>query len=132
MLARELLRDDPERVRRGFTNRRADAAPLERWLALDAERRVALVEAEELKRQKNEASRAIGQLKQKGADAVAEIAAVAQLKEKIETLEKRLEGIDPDLEALELTFPNLPHESVPVGDGAQPLRAEVGEPVLLL
>ncbi len=129
MLARELLREDPERVRKGFTHRRADPAPLERWLALDAERRAALVEAEELKRQKNEASRAIGQLKQKAAAAAAEIAAVAQLKEKIETLEKRLEGIDPDLEALELTFPNLPHETVPVGDeSANRCERKAGEP----
>jgi seryl-tRNA synthetase len=129
MLARELLREDPERVRSGFAARRADPAPFERWLALDAERRAALVESEELKRQKNEASRAIGQIKQKGGDAAAEVAAVASLKGRTEELEERLKQIDPELGGIELTFANLPHASVPVGDeSANRVDRTVGEP----
>ncbi|HEV2851492.1 MAG TPA: serine--tRNA ligase [Thermoanaerobaculia bacterium] len=116
MLARDLLRDDPEKVRQGLLNRSMDPAPLDAWLRLDAERRTALVEAEDLKRQRNEASKAIGQVKQRGGDAAEEIAAVGRLKTRIEELEARLQAIDPKLQDIEQTLPNIPHDTVPVGD----------------
>ena len=116
MLSRDLLRDDSETVRQGLLNRQMDPRPLDAWLMLDAERRAALVEVEEIKRQRNEASRAIGEVKKRGGDAAAEIAAVGQLKERIEELEGRLQTIDPELLAIEHSLPNLPDASVPVGD----------------
>jgi seryl-tRNA synthetase len=130
MLSRDLLRDDPQKVRQGLLNRQMNSAPLDAWLMLDAERRAALVEAEELKRQRNEASRAIGEVKKQGGDAAAEIAAVGQLKGRIEELEGRLQTIDPELLAIEHTLPNLPHESVPVGSDESANRCErtVGAP----
>jgi seryl-tRNA synthetase len=130
MLSRDLLRDDPQKVRQGLLNRQMNPAPLDAWLMLDAERRAALVEAEELKRQRNEASRAIGEVKKQGGDAAAQIAAVGQLKGRIEELEGRLQTIDPELLAIEHTLPNLPHESVPVGPDESANRCErtVGTP----
>ena len=129
MLSRDLLRDDPERVRQGLANRNTDPAPLDDWLRLDAERRTALVEVEELKRQRNEASRAIGEIKKRGGDASEPIAAVGQLKARVEELEARLAALDPELMAIELTLPNLPHASVPVGDEtANRCERTVGSP----
>ena len=130
MLARDLLRDDPEKVRQGLIKRNMDPAPLDAWLRLDGERRAALVEVEDLKRQRNEASRAIGQVKQRGGDAAEEIAAVGRLKALIEELEARLQAIEPELLAIEHSLPNLPHESVPVGkdDSANRLERTVGTP----
>ena len=129
MLSRDLLRDDPEKVRHGLANRKMDLAPLDTWVGLDAERRTALVEAEDLKRQRNEASRAIGEIKKKGGDAAEPIAAVGQLKARIEELEARLADLDPELLAVEQGLPNLPHASVPVG-GEEANRCErtVGTP----
>ncbi len=124
MLARDLLRDDPEKVRQGLLKRNADPAPLDAWLRLDAERRAALVEVEDLKRQRNEASRAIGQVKQRGGDAAEEIAAVGRLKARIEELEARLQTIEPELQAIEYSLPNLPHESVPIGKDESANRVE--------
>src|SRR5260370_24145809 len=130
MLPRELLREEPERVRLGLASRGFDLAALDRWLALDAERRRALVEVEELKRQRNESSRAIGKAKQQRSAAAAEIAAVARLKERIESLEQGLHTLADELSGLDLTFPNLPHASVPVGSDETANRVErvVGEP----
>jgi seryl-tRNA synthetase len=130
MLSRDLLRDDPERVRKGLQNRNMDPASLDAWLRLDAERRADLVEVEDLKRQRNEASKAIGQVKQRGGDASAEIAAMGRLKARIEELEARLQAIDPELAAIEQTLPNLPHETVPVGKDETDNRCErtVGTP----
>lgn len=130
MLSRELLRTDADRVRRALAERGADVAPLEAWQRLDAERRVALVELEGLKQQRNEASREIGRLKGSGGDAADAIAEVARLKGRIEELEGRLAGIDPELLDIEQRLPNLPHESVPRGADAEANRVErvVGEP----
>jgi seryl-tRNA synthetase len=130
MLARDLLRDDPERVRQGLKNRSMDPAPLDEWLRLDAERRAGLVEVEEIKRQRNEASRAIGQVKQSGGDASEAIAAVSRLKAHIEELEARLQTLEPALLAIEHSLPNLPHENVPVGKDETANRVErtVGVP----
>jgi seryl-tRNA synthetase len=124
------LRDDPETVRQGLANRKSDPALLDGWLRLDAERRADLVEVEDLKRQRNEASRAIGKVKQQGGDASAEIAAVGRMKERIEELEARLAALEPEMAAIELSIPNLPHASVPVGPDESANRVErtVGEP----
>jgi seryl-tRNA synthetase len=130
MLSRDLLRDDPEKVRQGLLNRNSSPAQLDAWQMLDAERRAALVEVEDLKRQRNEASRAIGEVKKRGGDAAAEIAAVGQLKGRIEELEGRLQTIDPELLAIEHGLPNLPDASVPVGKDETANRVErtVGTP----
>src|SRR5579864_4161794 len=77
MLSRDLMRHDPQGVLERLASRGVDPALPQSWLRLDAERREAIVELEELKRQRNEASRAIGAVKQRGGDAAAEIAAVA-------------------------------------------------------
>ncbi len=130
MLSRDLFRDEPEKVREALANRNMDPALLDEWLQLDAERRAALVEVEELKRQRNEASRAIGKVKQQGGDASEEIAAVGRLKERIEELEARLAALEPEMASIELAMPNLPHESVPAGKDEAANRCErvVGTP----
>jgi len=130
MLPRDLLRTDPDRVRRALAARRAEPELLERWLRSDEERRRLLVEVEELKRRRNDASKAIGELKRRGAEAASEIAAVSRLKGEIEALEARLAAVDGELAAAELTLPNLPHESVPEGPDETANRVErtVGEP----
>jgi seryl-tRNA synthetase len=130
MLSRDLLRDDPEKVRQGLLNRNSSLAQLDAWQMLDVERRAALVEVEDLKRQRNEASRAIGEVKKRGGDAAAEIAAVGQLKWRIKELEGRLQTIEPELLAIEHTLPNLPDDSVPLGQDETANRCErtVGTP----
>jgi seryl-tRNA synthetase len=130
MLSRDLLREDPERVRRDLANRNADLTLLDTWLKLDAERRAELVEVEDLKRRRNDASREIGKLKQQGADASEAIAEVGRSKARVEELEARLAAIDPELAAIELSLPNLPHASVPVGkdESANRIEKVVGKP----
>ncbi len=130
MLSRELLRDQAERVREALAARGADVALYERWSRLDAERRSVLAEVEDLKRQRNEASQAIGAAKARGEDASARIAEVGELKGRIAELETRERAIDADLAEVELALPNLPHETVPRGADETANRVErvVGEP----
>jgi seryl-tRNA synthetase len=130
MLSRDLMREDPEGVRERLASRGAAPGLLDAWLRQDAERREALVELEDLKRRRNEASREIGAVKQRGGDAAAAIAAVSEIKERAALLEARLQAIDPELARIELSLPNLPHASLPVGKDASANRIErvVGEP----
>jgi seryl-tRNA synthetase len=130
MLSRDLLREDPERVRRDLATRNADLSLLDTWLKLDADRRAALVEVEDLKRRRNEASREIGKLKQQGLDASEAITEVGRSKARVEEIEGRLAAIEPELTTIEMSLPNLPHASVPVGKDETANRVEkvVGEP----
>jgi seryl-tRNA synthetase len=130
MLSRDLLRADPERVRLALADRHHPADLLDAWERLDAERRTLLVDLEDAKRRRNEASKEIGKLKAQGADAGPAIAAVSELKGRIESGEARLAALDPELEGIELTIPNLPHESVPRGADERANRVERvwGEP----
>jgi seryl-tRNA synthetase len=130
MISRDLLRDDPEKVRQALADRRTDPALLDTWLRLDAERRATLVEVEDLKRQRNEASRTIGKVKQQGGDASAEMAAVGRLKERIEELEARLAVVETETADRELSIPNLPDAGVPRGEDESANRCErtVGTP----
>lgn len=130
MLARERLRSDFETVRDRLAERGFDTAELERWRQSDEERRAKLVEVEELKRQRNEASKAIGQVKSQGGDAAEQIAAMGRLKGDIEAIETRLTELEEALRDLELSFPNVANESVPVGADESANREErrVGPP----
>ncbi|HEX9733164.1 MAG TPA: serine--tRNA ligase [Thermoanaerobaculia bacterium] len=130
MLARETLRDESGRVERLLAARRVDPEALGSWRRLDAERRAVLVDMEEKKRRRNEASKEIGRVKSAGGDAGEQIAAVSELKTGIEGLEARLAAVDEELAAAELAFPNLCDDSVPVGtdESANRVERRWGEP----
>jgi seryl-tRNA synthetase len=117
-------------VRELLASRGIGPEALDSWLELDQRRRSSLVELEELKRRRNEASKEIGKVKQQGGDAAAQIEEVAQLKGRIGELEEVVGGVETDLAEIELGIPNLPHESVPVGEDESANRVErlVGEP----
>src|SRR6202034_3360494 len=102
MLSRDLLREQPEQVRERLASRGVAAELLDSWLQLDRERREALVEVEDLQRRRNEPSRDIGAVKQRGGDATAAIAAVSAIKERAAVLEARLQAIEPELARIDL------------------------------
>jgi seryl-tRNA synthetase len=95
------------------------------FTALEAERKTIQTRTEELQAQRNQLSKQIGQLKSKGESADEAMAKVAALKDELERSSARLDAIQPEMQALLLGVPNLPHESVPVGadeHGNQELR----------
>jgi seryl-tRNA synthetase len=95
------------------------------FTALEAERKTIQTRTEELQAQRNQLSKQIGQLKSKGESADEAMAKVAALKDELERSSARLDAIQPEMQALLLGVPNLPHETVPVGadeHGNQELR----------
>jgi seryl-tRNA synthetase len=120
MLDLKLIRDQPEAVARRLATRGEGAAqPIDELLALDADRRRLLREAEELKALRNRASEAIGQAKRRGEDASAEMARMREVSDRIKTLDAEIKPLDEDVERLLLAIPNLPNPSVPVGRSAE-------------
>ena len=90
---------------------------VEAFQALEAERKTLQTRTEELQAQRNQLSKQIGMLMGKGDKDGAEAAKaqVAASKVELEQSAARLEQIQTELQTLLLAVPNLPHESVPVG-----------------
>ena len=117
MLDISLLRKDLDSVVARLLARKNPQPYLdvEAFRRLEAERKTIQTRTEELQAQRNALSKQIGQLKAKGESADAVMAQVAAMKQELEQSAARLEQIQPELQALLLAVPNLPHESVPVG-----------------
>jgi seryl-tRNA synthetase len=86
---------------------------------LDTERRAALTESERLKAQKNLESQEIGKLRKAGQDASDRQARVREITDQISAFDKRATELDDSFRALLAGVPNVPHESVPTGRGAE-------------
>ncbi|MDM0120400.1 serine--tRNA ligase [Variovorax arabinosiphilus] len=86
------------------------------FTALEAERKTLQIRTEELQARRNTLNKQIGPLKAKGESVDALMTEVNALKAEQESQSARLEAIQPELQALLLAVPNLPHESVPVGE----------------
>jgi len=123
MLARDYLRENADAYRDAL-KKRGSTATIERFLDLDSERRRTIAQVETLKNQRNVASQEIAALKKAKQDASAQIEATKGVGDEIKQLDERLGAIEDELRALELEFPNVPHESVPVGADESANRVE--------
>ncbi|HKE48525.1 MAG TPA: serine--tRNA ligase [Rhodanobacteraceae bacterium] len=83
--------------------------------ALEAERKRAQTETQELQNLRNTRSKAIGVAKGKGEDASALLAEVAGIGDRLKANEHRLAEIQAKLAAIALDIPNVPDASVPRG-----------------
>ena len=88
---------------------------VEKFRALEAERKTLQTRTEELQSQRNNLSKQIGMLKAKGQSTDQVMADVASIKTELDTSAVRLEALQAELQDMLLAVPNLPHESVPVG-----------------
>jgi seryl-tRNA synthetase len=109
-----LLRKDIGAVAARLRTRPYDL-PVERFNALEAERKAVQVRTEELQARRNALSKQIGALKARGEDASAVMAEVAAIPDQLRALEAGLADIQARMQALLLDVPNLPHPSVPLG-----------------
>jgi seryl-tRNA synthetase len=87
--------------------------------SVDAKRREAITQAEQLKAQRNKASEEVARLKKAGQDASALIEQTKAQREQIEQLEKASGELDAQLKSLLATIPNIPSDSVPIGASAE-------------
>src|ERR1700683_2905043 len=107
------LRENPEKYRRGaeMKNMKVDIAAV---LELDGQRVRAQQEHDKLRAEQNEASKNIAKLKDAGQKQAA-IAAVGELKGKVEQAKKAAEELAVKLDATLLHVPQPADEDVPAG-----------------
>jgi seryl-tRNA synthetase len=89
----------------------------DQFRALDAERRAALNEAQQLMAQRNAETQEIGKMKKAGHDTSARQQQVREMGDRIATLEQQANSLDESFRQLMSGIPNTPHESVPMGKG---------------
>ena len=88
---------------------------VEQFRALDAERRAAVTETEQLKAQRNAESIEISKLKKQGVDTAGQQQKVRATGDRIAALDEKVKELDEKFRDLLAGIPNIPHESVPVG-----------------
>lgn len=117
MLDITLLRRDLECVISRLERRKSPQPFLdvERFSALEAERKKIQTRTEELQARRNAASKQIGQMKGRGEDTAALMAQVNGIADELKAGAERLEAIQAELHLMLMSVPNLVHHSVPVG-----------------
>lgn len=109
------IRDNPEKFRTALKRRGEDVTVIDTIIDLDEERRKIIAEVEVLKSQRNSESQKVGELKKKGEDASAIIAAMKELGDRIKELDDEQRVIEEKIQDVLLGIPNVPHPSIPDG-----------------
>ena len=87
-----------------------------RFEALEARRKTVQTRTEQLQAERNSRSKSIGQAKARGEDIAPLLAEVDQMGSELDNGKRELDALQAELDAMLLTIPNLPDESVPVGE----------------
>jgi len=109
-----LIREQPEVVKKSLKDRQMDPAPVDEILKLDGDRRALLVKVEALKAERNTVSKAISQIKDP-AERQQKIEAMRQVGEEIAKLDEQVKGVEERFNYLVSTIPNLPDPTTPYG-----------------
>lgn len=120
MLDIKLIREKPEVVRKGLTDRGGKTLPeFEKVLAKDKEWRAVVTQLEELRSKRNAAADKIGALKKERKDASELIKEMEQVKVASKELEEKERVLKEETEAILFALPNIPDASVPIGKSAE-------------
>lgn len=114
MLDINLIREQPDLVRKALQDRQMDAGPVDDVLKLDETRRALIQEVENLKAQRNLVSKEIGRMKEPD-ERQAKIEAMQEVGERISDLDERLRVVDADLHQVMASIPNIPDPRTPYG-----------------
>lgn len=116
MLDMKTLRGNVEEIKKKLQHRGEDLADLDKFEQLDQRRREMIVQSEQLKNKRNEVSERIARLKKEKQNADDLIREMREVGQQIKKLDGELRVIEEELQQLLLAIPNIPHESVPVGE----------------
>ncbi len=91
---------------------------LDKFREMDAERRRAITESEQLKAQRNASSAEIAALRKQGLDTSERQREMREIGARVSALDEQVRALDEQFRELAASIPNVPHESVPVGKDA--------------
>jgi seryl-tRNA synthetase len=114
MLDINLIREQPELVRKALVDRQMEADPVDEILRLDVQRRATIQEVETLKAERNVASKEIGRTRDP-AEREAKIEATRQIGDRISQLDERLRQVEEILNQTLAGIPNIPDPRTPYG-----------------
>jgi seryl-tRNA synthetase len=115
MLDLKFVRSNLTVVRDGLEKRGYDL-DLSRFQSLDEKRRLILANLEQLRHQRNTVSDRIAVMKKSGEDASSLISEMKTVGKRIKEIESELPAVMDELDALLMLLPNMPDESVVVGE----------------
>ncbi|HWB00386.1 MAG TPA: serine--tRNA ligase, partial [Pirellulales bacterium] len=113
MLDRKFIVENAEAVKQNCA-RRGARVDVDRFVAIDGERRQRQTRVEELNRQANEVAKSIGKTKD-AAEREARKEEGRKLREQITTIEHELAGLAEEMEAIQRRIPNMSHPDAPLG-----------------
>ena len=121
MIDPKLVREDIKTLEDGLKKRGA-ALDTSKLVSLDDSRRKLIQSSESMKSDKNTLSEEIAKLRKSGSDATDKINNLKELGREIASAEEQLRTVEKEWEDLLLVIPNIPHESVPVGQSEEDNR----------
>lgn len=119
MLDPKLLRTQFQEVKEKLQHRGEDISELDKFPEIDTKRRELIQQVEELKSRRNSVSQEVAILKREKKDAESLIQEMKSVNEQIKQLDEELNQLEDQLESILLRTPNIPHESVPVGESEE-------------
>ncbi len=114
MLDIKFIRSNPDEVKDALRKRRSKL-DLGEFLAIDQKRRDLLLEVEELKARRNQASGEMARMKKSGENAESLLAEMGVVSARVKALDEELKTIDQQTSDWVMSIPNIPHPSVPEG-----------------
>lgn len=115
MLDIKFIRENLEPVKTAIKNR-GMKVDLAEFINLDKKRKQVLLKLDELRKEKNIANDEISALLKEKKDPKKKIKTMKVIAEEIDELEKEDKDANIKLKEVLLNIPNIPHESVPIGD----------------
>jgi len=115
MLELRFIRENLDLVLEKMRFRGMATDKVERFTAIDRQRRDTLSEVEGLRNKRKTASQEIGRLKKNGEDTEALMAEMREVGERIKELEASLQNIEAELQGIVMEIPNLASDSIPFG-----------------
>ena len=114
MIDIKIVRENPQLLKDALERRNMDISVVDELARIDEEWRAKLTQVEDLKAERNAASKEIGATKDK-AEREQKIAAMREVGDRITAMDEEVKGLEDKVQALIETIPNIPDESVPLG-----------------
>jgi len=115
MLSLKLIREKPELLRDSLKKRQEDTVPVAELVGLDKKWRQAKKKADDLKSDRNIASKQIAEQKKKGKQPSALLKKTKELSKNIASFDEEATGLEKKMDEILLTLPNMPDKTVPAG-----------------
>ena len=118
MLDSKFIRENVDLVKKALKDKGVNV-DLGRFIEIDKERRTLLTEVEDLKRKKNEVSDKVGKMMREKKNPKELIASMKTVSQKIDKIKAKVEETSKIYGNFVYDFPNIPHNSVPIGPGPE-------------